>query len=77
VDGATSVSQTARSALDRGYRVTFIRDAVFSTCEEKWDRLLDAFESDAAFAITSEEFAEFAMALRQADDAIPAYSAGS
>jgi capsular exopolysaccharide synthesis family protein len=77
VDGTTSVSQTARSALDRGYRVTFIRDAIFTACEEKWDRLLDAFESDAAFAVTSEEFAEFAMALRQADDAMPAYSAGS
>jgi nicotinamidase-related amidase len=77
VDGATSVNQTARSALDRGYRVTFIRDAIFTAWEEKWDRLLDVFESDAAFAVTSEEFAEFAMALRQADDAMPAFSAGS
>jgi capsular exopolysaccharide synthesis family protein len=71
VDGATSVSQTARSALDRGYRVTFVRDGIFTVCEEKWERLLEAFESDAAFAVTSEEFAEFAMALRQADT-IPA-----
>lgn len=59
VDGVTSIKQTAHSALDRGYRVTFIRDGIFTSSETRWRRMLKFFESSAAFAITREEFAEF------------------
>jgi capsular exopolysaccharide synthesis family protein len=69
LDGATSINQTARSALDLGYRVTFIRDGIFTAFESKWERLLKNFESAAAFAITSEEFAELAEAVHRASDA--------
>jgi nicotinamidase-related amidase len=69
LDGVTSIRQTARSALDLGYRVTFIRDGIFTAFESKWERLLKNFESAAAFAITSEEFAELAGAVHRASDA--------
>lgn len=59
IDGSTSISRTACSALERGYRVTFIRDGIFTARDGKWERLLTSFESAAAFAITSEEFEEF------------------
>jgi nicotinamidase-related amidase len=68
-DGVTSIKQTARSALDLGYRVTFIQDGIFTAFESKWERVLNSFESEAAFAIASEEFAEFAVAVRQASEA--------
>jgi nicotinamidase-related amidase len=68
-DGVTSIKQTARSALDLGYRVTFIQDGIFTAFESKWGRVMNSFESEAAFAITSEEFAEFAVAVRQASEA--------
>jgi nicotinamidase-related amidase len=69
LDGATSINQTARSALDLGYRVTFIRDGIFTAFESRWERLLKDFESAAAFAITSEEFAELAEAVQKASEA--------
>jgi hypothetical protein len=64
----TSIRQTARSALDLGYRVTFIQDGIFTAFESKWGRVMNSFESEAAFAIASEEFAEFAVAVRQASE---------
>jgi len=67
-DGVTSIRQTARSALDLGYRVTFIQDGIFTAFESKWGRVMNSFESEAAFAIASEEFAEFAVAVRQASE---------
>jgi nicotinamidase-related amidase len=60
LDGTTSVARTARSAQALGYRVTFIQDGIFTAFEDRWGRLLKGFESTAAFAITSDEFAEFA-----------------
>jgi len=68
-DGVTSIKQTARSALDLGYRVTFIQDGIFTAFESKWERVLNSFESEAAFAILTEEFAEFAAAVHQASEA--------
>jgi nicotinamidase-related amidase len=76
-DAVTSISLTARTALDKGYRVTFIRDGIFTADEGKWERLLDSFESAAAFAITSGEFAEYAMALRQSAERESEYSVQS
>ena len=69
LDGATSIKQTARSALDLGYRVTFIQDGIFTAFESKWERALKDFESAAAFAISSHEFDEFATAAHQASGA--------
>ena len=65
MNAMTSVRQTARSALDRHYRVTFIQDGIFTACEDKWQRQLQSFEAAAAFAITSAEFAEFCHRLRK------------
>ncbi len=71
VDSAMSIKETAHSALDLGYRVTFIQDAIFTVYESRWERVRKTFESAAAFAIRSEEFAEFAMAVHQANEAQP------
>jgi nicotinamidase-related amidase len=68
-DGVTSIRQTARSALDLGYRVTFIQDGIFTAFESKWERVLKSFESAAVFAITSEEFSELAMTVHRASEA--------
>ena len=69
LDGVTSVAQTARSALGLGYRVTFVQDGIFTAFEDRWERLLKGFESAAAFAITSDEFAEFAEAVHKVSQA--------
>jgi len=69
LDGVTSVAQTARSALDLGYRVTFVQDGIFTAFEDRWERLLKGFESAAAFAITSDEFAELAEAVHKVSQA--------
>jgi succinoglycan biosynthesis transport protein ExoP len=58
IGGATSIAQTARSALKRGYKVTFISDGIFTTSEKKWARMLQDFAADQAFAITSRDFHE-------------------
>jgi len=71
VDRGMSIKQTAHSALDLGYRVTFIQDGIFTAYESRWERVLKIFESAAAFAIRSEEFAEFAMAVHQSNEAQP------
>jgi nicotinamidase-related amidase len=68
LEGATSIKQTARSALDLGYRVTFIQDGIYAASESRWERLLRDFESDAAFVITSGEFSDFAAAVQQANE---------
>ncbi len=69
LDGATSVAQTARSALEMGYRVTFIQDGIYTAFEDRWERLLRGFETAAAFAITSDEFAELAEAVHKVSQA--------
>lgn len=56
VDGVTSVARTARSALKRGYNVTFIGDGIVTAFEKKWARKLKDFSAEEAFAITSGEF---------------------
>jgi len=58
IGGATSVARTARGALDRGYRVTFISDGIFTTSEKKWANMLEEFAADQAFSITSGDFHE-------------------
>jgi capsular exopolysaccharide synthesis family protein len=72
-----SVNKTARSALSRGFRVTFIRDAIFARHDDKWGHLLRSFERDAAFAITSDEFLEFALALERSRHATRRLVAGN
>jgi succinoglycan biosynthesis transport protein ExoP len=69
LEGLTSIKQTAQSAIDLGYRVTFIHDAIFAASEDRWERLLRNFESSAAFVITSAEFVEFSAAVHKSDDA--------
>lgn len=65
-DAVGAIGDTARSALGQGFRVTFIRDAIVARHDEKWGRLLREFEQQAAFAVTSDEFLEFALALETA-----------
>ncbi len=59
LDGVGSVAKTASTALTLGYKVTFVRDGIFTAFESKWRRLLQKFEARAAFAISSEEFVDF------------------
>jgi len=72
MDGMTSIRQTACSALNQGYRVTLIEDGIFTTFENRWQQQLKSFESAAAFAITSEEFAEFCQRLHNGSAPEPA-----
>lgn len=65
MDGVTSIRQTAQSALERGYLVTFIQDGVLTSSEAKWRQILQRFETLAAFAITKEEFEDFCQRLRR------------
>jgi nicotinamidase-related amidase len=58
LDGMLSVNRTARSALKRNYQVTFIRDGIATVSEQAWQKTLTQYEADAAFAISSQEFAE-------------------
>jgi polysaccharide biosynthesis transport protein len=58
IGGATSIARTARSALDRGYGVTFISDGIFTTSEKKWAGMLKEFAAAQAFSITSRDFHE-------------------
>ena len=68
IEGTTSIARTARSALKLGYRVSFIRDGIFTSFERTWDRQLKSFEACAAFAVTGEEFGEFAATVQRARD---------
>lgn len=77
IDGATSIARTARSALSRGYRVSFIRDGIFTAFERRWDRQLRAFEACATFAITCEEFGEFAVTVQRARDVTARIESGT
>lgn len=65
-DAGGAICDTARSAISQGFRVTFVRDAIVARHDDKWGRLLHEFEQQAAFAITSDEFLEFALALETA-----------
>jgi capsular exopolysaccharide synthesis family protein len=58
IEGLLSIQQTAKSALRRGYSVTFIRDAIATASEKAWQRILTKYETEAAFAISSQEFIE-------------------
>lgn len=71
VDSAMSIKQTADSALEKGYRVTFIQDCIFTAHEDRWERVLKDFEAAAAFSIKSDEFADFARAVHRANDPQP------
>lgn len=65
-DAVGAIRKTAHSAIAQGFRVTFVRDGIVTRHDEKWARLLQEFEEHAAFAITSEEFQEFALAAEMA-----------
>lgn len=65
-DAGGAICDTARSALGQGFRITFVRDAIVARHDDKWGRLLREFEQQAAFAVTSDEFLEFALALETA-----------
>lgn len=65
-DAGGAICDTARSAISQGFRVTFVRDAIVARHDDKWGRLLHEFEQQAAFAVTSDEFLEFALALETA-----------
>lgn len=58
IDGVTSVSGTASSALERGYNVTFIDDGIATASKRQWARKLKEFVADNVIAITSQEFRE-------------------
>jgi len=58
LDGLGSIAETARSAIERGYRVTFINDCIATPAKDEWERLLAAFEEDHAFSVTSGQFLE-------------------
>jgi nicotinamidase-related amidase len=68
-DGMTAIKPTAQSALDRGYRVTFIQDAIFASSVRRWQRSLRDFESEGAFAITSQDFTALAAGIHKAREA--------
>ena len=56
LDGLGSIADTARSAIERGYRVTFINDCIATPFKREWEQLLADFEDDHAFSVTSQQF---------------------
>ena len=58
IDGAVSINRTAKTALQHGYSVLFIEDAIASACGSRWQRMVEKHSAEAAFAISSQEFVE-------------------
>jgi nicotinamidase/pyrazinamidase len=52
------VHYTALGALDRGYTVHIITDAVALQDEEKWERLLQQYREDGIALLSSQQFVE-------------------
>jgi nicotinamidase-related amidase len=48
LDGAACVQRTARGALQRGYAVTFVEDAIATSVEGRWTALLDKLRAAGA-----------------------------
>jgi nicotinamidase-related amidase len=65
LDGVACVHATARGALDRGYRVSLVRDGILTSRPGKWRVLLAALERDGARVATEDHLAE---ALRNRGD---------
>jgi len=55
-DSLLSINKIADAALDRGYRVTFISDLIFSAARARARQKLAGYEARGALAISSKEF---------------------
>lgn len=56
LDGFFCVNKTAKGGLDRGYRVTFITDAIITNFERAWQRRLRRYAREGATLMTTQEF---------------------
>ncbi|HNX92045.1 MAG TPA: cysteine hydrolase [Syntrophomonas sp.] len=56
LDAAGCVHNTARGALNRGYAVTIITDAIVLREEEKWAELLKQYEEEGISLMTRQDF---------------------
>ncbi len=56
LDGLFCVNKTARGALDRGYRVAFITDAIITKFERAWRRRPRRYAKEGATLMTTREF---------------------
>lgn len=56
LDAACCVDRTAKGALNRGYKVSIITDAVITQYEKKWDSILKQWEQIGIVLITVKEF---------------------
>lgn len=56
LDADGCVHNTALGALNRGYKVNIIRDAIVLREEEKWQTLLSQYQQEGIVLMTSQEF---------------------
>lgn len=56
LDGIFCVDKTVNGALNRGYRVTVITDAVVTYFPKQWEKLLQKYKERGVTLITSQEF---------------------
>lgn len=55
LDAAYCVHNTARGALNRGYRVNIVRDAILLSDKEKWNELMDKYRRDGISILESKD----------------------
>jgi nicotinamidase-related amidase len=58
LDGTACVHATARGALNRGYRVSLVRDGILTSNPKKWNELLAALERDGVRVVAGDQLAE-------------------
>jgi len=58
LDAEYCVHNTAQGALNRGYTVKIITDAIALRAEEKWDKLLQQYREEGITLLTSQQFLE-------------------
>lgn len=56
MDAVYCVNRTVYAALNRGYKITVIQDAIISETESKKIEMIEQFESDGIHVINSDEF---------------------
>ncbi|MBP7737769.1 MAG: cysteine hydrolase [Spirochaetes bacterium] len=55
LDAEYCVHNTARGALNRGYKVNIVRDAILLSNKEKWNELMDKYKRDGITILESKD----------------------
>ena len=55
LDAEQCVYNTALGAMNRGYTVTIVTDAILLSRKEKWDELMEKYKRDGIKTVTSKD----------------------